>query len=183
MVDAKTPSKTPTKTISKTPETKDFSSQQMAAAQPTQLENQQSQPQAVKNVPTGVKIISVLDWIGAIIAILVGLLFAIVGGLAMGGGSSDGGLAALSGVISALGVLVIGIGVLVIGIFMIFVAKGLWQGKGWTRIAQIIISSLAIISGIVTWIQDSGVSIINLVYNIVVAGYLLFSPSVKEAFS
>lgn len=141
---------------------------------------------AQKQIPVGVKIISVLDWIGAVIMILAGLLFIGLGIFSFGGGASSierleqaGGLFAFLGAFALIG----GIILLGLGIFYIFVARGLWKGRNWARIAQIIFACIGMMFAIFGLIQLKFGNIFSLVISCLIAGYLLFSKKVKEAFS
>ena len=133
-----------------------------------------------KNVPTGVKIISVLYYISAVLGIIFGLLFFV-------GAGAIGSIASQIPIIEALGsglFIVGGIIMLVLGILGFFIGRGLWKGRNWARIVAIIFSVMGVLMAIFLMIQGS---IFNGIFNLIVSGfiggYLLFSPSVKEAFS
>jgi len=127
----------------------------------------------MKHVPGGVKIISVLYYIGAFLGVISGILFIFASGLI---GSALGILASLG---YFAGIIFIGLGV-----FGFFVARGLWKGKNWSRIVAIIFASLGTLTAALSMIQGEIVSnIFGLVINFAIGGYLLFSSKVKEAFS
>ena len=130
-----------------------------------------------KNVPTGVKIISVLDYIGAAILVILGLLF-IFGG---------GALAASIPIIGALGgafFIVIGIVFVAFAVLAFFVARGLWKAQKWAWIVSIIIACLGVLSALISMIQGNVTgNIFNLVVNGVIGAYLIFSKAVKQAFA
>lgn len=130
-------------------------------------------------VPTGVKIISVLYYIGAGLSILFGLLF-LVGAGFMGILASQIPLLGLlgSGLFVVVGIVVIGLGVL-----SIFIGRGLWKGKNWARIVAIIFSVLGILSGLYSIVKGSYSSLLGMVINLVIGGYLMFNSAVKSAFS
>jgi|SRR3989344_149147 len=135
---------------------------------------------AVASVPTGVKIISVLYYIGAVFGLLFGILFIV-------GAGFIGSIASQIPLIGALGAglfIVGGIIMIVFGILGFFIGRGLWKGRNWARIVAIIFACLGILIAIISMIQGSIISnIFSLVINGIIGGYLLFSSKVKEAFA
>ena len=126
-----------------------------------------------QEVPTGVKIISVLYYIGAVIGIILGLLF-FVGAEFIPRIETYG-----AGFFSIIGLVFIGIGVL-----GFLIGKGLWKARNWARIVAITSSSLAAISGIISIILGNIIpNILNLLLNINIIWYLLFNDRVKEVFT
>ena len=132
------------------------------------------------SVPTGVKIISVLYYIGAGFGILFGILFFVGAGF----------LGAVASQIPLLGAfgksLFIVVGIILIGlsVLSIFVGRGLWKGKNWARIVAIIFAALGAIMAIVSIVGGSianGIS--SLAVQLLIGGYLLLNSSVKSAFS
>lgn len=132
-----------------------------------------------QGVPTGVKVISVLYYIGAGFSILFGLLF-FVGAGYMGTLVSQIPLLGLlgSGFFVAVGIILIGLGAL-----SIFIGRGLWKGKNWARITAIIFSVLGILSGLYSVVKGNYFSLLGLLINLLIGGYLMFNSSVKSAFS
>ena len=131
-------------------------------------------------VPVGVKVISVLYYIGTVLLVLLGILM-IVGGGAVGAYLGDlGGLGSiLGGALIVVGIIMIGMAVL-----SFFVARGLWKGKNWARIVAIIFAVLGLIGAIMGIVQGSiSSNIVSLIVNGVIGGYLLFSKGVKAAFA
>jgi len=133
-----------------------------------------------QSVPTGVKVIAVLYYIGAVFGIIFGLLFLVGAGM-MGSiakqipllGALGAGLFVLGGII------MIGLGVL-----GFFVGRGLWKARPWARIVVIILSALGILMAVISMVQGNIASnIFNLVIQLVIGGYLLFSNNVKQAFA
>lgn len=135
-----------------------------------------------QSVPTGVKVISVLYYIGAVIGIVFGLLLLIGADFFMRTVSSNlpylplQGL--LSGIFIALGIILIGLSVL-----NFFIGRGLWKGKNWARIFVIIFSALGVISGLYSIVMGSYLSVLGVVINLSIGGYLMFNAAVKYAFS
>ena len=130
-------------------------------------------------VPAGVKIISVLYYIGAGFSLLFGLLFLI-------GAGFIGTLASKIPLLGLLGsglFIVVGIIIILLGVLSIFVARGLWKGKNWARIVAVIFAVLGILSGISSIIKGGYSSLFGLIINLLIGGYLMFNSSVKSAFS
>jgi hypothetical protein len=133
-----------------------------------------------KNVPIGVKVISVLYYIGAVFGILLGLLFLV-------GAGAMGALASQIPLIGALGAGLFIIGAIILlafGILGIFIGRGLWKAKNWARIVSIIFACLGIILAIVSIISGSiATNLISLIINGFIGWYLLFNSEVKKAFA
>lgn len=141
-----------------------------------------------KQIPVGVKIISVLYYISAVFGILVGLLFLVGAGMMSSIADKIPLLGALFAVLFVLFVLstnlfIGGIILMGLGILGFFVGKGLWKARPWARIVAIIIAALGILMAIISMIPENILNnIFILVIELVIGGYLLFSSSVKEAF-
>ena len=127
-------------------------------------------------VPTGVKIISVLYYIGAAFELLLGIaLFVGAGALK----TKIPFLAILGPFLIIGGIVLVGLAVL-----SFFVGRGLWKAQKWSRIVAIIFGALGALLAIVGMIQGNVVSnIVSLVISAAMVGYLLFSSDVKTAFS
>ena len=123
-------------------------------------------------VPTGVKIISVLYYIGAVFGILFGILF-------MVGAGFMGSIASQIPIIGALGAglfIIGGIIMLGLGVLGFFVGRGLWKARPWTRIVAIIFACIGIIMAIVSMIQGNVASnIFSLLISGVIGGFFIFS--------
>lgn len=131
-----------------------------------------------KSVPTGVKVISVLYYIGAAFGIIFGLL------LIVGSGVISSLLGSVFGALGAGLFIFWGIILLALGILGIFVGIGLWKARPWARIVAIIFSCLGILMAIISIVSGNIVSqLFNLIFQGVIAGYLLFNNSVKQAFA
>ncbi len=130
-----------------------------------------------KGVPTGVKVISVLYYIGAGLLFLLGLAAIFGAGAFVTMLSQLGPLAALgTGMFIVMGIIMIGLAVL-----SFFIARGLWNGRSWARIVAIILAALSIINGVYSIAQGMG-GWVGLVIQLIIGGYLLFNKDVKEAF-
>ena len=128
-------------------------------------------------VPTGVKVVSVLYYIGAAFE----LLFAVL--LFVGAGT----IASKIPIIGAIGSgLFIVVGVVLIGLAVLsfFVGRGLWKARKWARIVAIIFAVLGVLFAILGMVQGQVAgNIVGLVISGAVGGYLWFSSSVKAAFA
>ena len=129
-----------------------------------------------QHVPTGVKIISVLYYIGAVIELLLGIaLFFGAGALK----TKVPFLAFLGPFLIIGAVILIGIAVL-----SFFVGRGLWKAQKWSRIVAIAFAVLGVLLAIAGMVQGQIASnVVSLVISAAVGGYLLFSSEVKTAFS
>lgn len=134
-----------------------------------------------QQVPTGVKIISVLNYICAAGLGILGILFIVAAGM-MGSIASEIPLigALSSGLFIVLGIISLGFGVLAF-----FVGRGLWKLQPWARIVAIIFICLGIIESLISMVIQGDISsnIIGLIINVIIGSYLLFNKKVKEAFA
>jgi uncharacterized membrane protein len=133
-----------------------------------------------KSVPTWVKVIAVLYYIGAAFGILFGLAFLI-------GASAISSLATQINVLEFLGAgvfIAIGIFLIIFGALGIFIGRGLWKAHNWARIVAIIFSGLWVLLAIFSIVNGniSG-NIINFVLNLAIGLYLLFNKQVKNTFA
>lgn len=136
--------------------------------------------QDVRIVPTGVKVLAVLGYIGAGFLILFGLLSIIFASFMSSfvAENAQGELALSTGFF-----LIIGIFLLLMGAVNIFISRGLWKGRNWARIVIIIFSIIGFVSAILSLFMGDLTSIISLVINGIVAAYLLFNKKVNKCFS
>lgn len=130
-----------------------------------------------KSAPVGVKIISILYYIGAAVGLIFGL------SLMFGGGALStllGGLGILFGsLFIILGIILIGFAVL-----SFFIGRGLWKAQKWARIVAIIFGILGFLGGVFSLVGGSiGAGIVNILIEGFIIGYLLFSLEVKQFFS
>ena len=135
---------------------------------------------SVQSVPAGVKVISVLYYIGAVFGVLFGILFIVSAGYV----SSFASQIPLIGTLGASLFIVGGIIIICLGILGFFVGRGLWKARSWARIVAIIFACLGIIMAIFSMIQGNIIgNIFNLAIQLFIGGYLLFSNNVKESFA
>jgi len=130
-------------------------------------------------IPTGVKIISVLYYIGAVFGVIFGILFLVGAGAMSSIITSQIPMLAFfgSGLIILGGLLLIGMGVL-----YFFIARGLQRTQSWARIIVIIFACIGVLMGLISIFQGN-FSIISFGLNLAIGGYLLFSQEVKQAFA
>ena len=129
-----------------------------------------------EGVPTGVKIISVLYYIGAVLELLLGIALFV----------GAGALKAKIPFLAILGPFLIIGGIVLVGLAVLsfFVGRGLWKAQKWSRIVAIIFAVIGVLLTLIGMVQGNIVSnIISLVISAAIGGYLLFSNEVKAAFS
>ncbi|MDP7244607.1 MAG: hypothetical protein QF568_04630 [Flavobacteriales bacterium] len=147
-------------------------------------------------IPTGVKAISILFYIEAVMfGIIMGLIsfftFLIIRKPLVTNIPELPDIPALdtfSQVIILTGIFFIGLGIL-----YFFIGRGLWKGHKWARITAIIFTSLGILLAVISVVTSSVQGIVNtgnfiidiieMIVKLVVVGYLIFSSKVKAVFS
>jgi hypothetical protein len=131
--------------------------------------------------PTGVTVIAVLDFIGAALCVIGGLL-ALVGASFLGAflGQAQGGNAAAGGFAAMLGG-AIAVVFLLAGAIAAVIGWGLWGLKDWARILQIVFAGLGILFGLFGLLHISLMLLIRLAINALIIWYLL-KPEVAAAF-
>ena len=131
-----------------------------------------------KKIPTGIKVIAVINWISAGGLILLGLVFFVASSII----SAIGGeLFATLAKYSIIG----GILLICIGVLFLFAGIGMWRGRNWARITTVVLTCLIFIStvymlikapyGFLTYIPSAIVDL-WMIY------YLLLSKGAKQAF-
>ncbi len=124
--------------------------------------------------PKGVKVISVLYFLGSLLAFGFGVL-AIFGAnfftQVLGAGFFGKFFAIGKIVFIALGILGISVGI------------GLWRYKNWARLVAVFLALVGIILSILSVLKGNVTNnIFNLAISSIIGGYLFFSPKVKSAF-
>lgn len=146
-----------------------------------------------KSVPAGVKVISILYYLGATLLIIFGLLLIFVS-LFMGAGTSavsetvsDTQIAGMVANILAVGsilFIIVAIISIIWAVLSIIIGIGLWRARKWARIVAIMIGMLGILSSFGFFVIESYIlGILFMIYYLVGVGYLIFSKKVKEAFA
>lgn len=127
-------------------------------------------------VPTVVKVISVLYYIGAVFELIIAVLLFV----------GSGTIKTQVPLLAVLGPFLIVGGIILLGIAVLsfFVGWGLWKAKKWARIVAIIFAVLGVLLALIGMVQGQIVSnILGLVISAGVGAYLLFSSDVKTAFA
>lgn len=136
--------------------------------------------------PTGVTVLAILDFLGALILICAGLAFLLGMGIAGAGMMSQarGGGAFLAG-LGAIG----GVVFLVFAAISALIGIGLWKLKNWARIVTIVFSGLGILGGLLGLLTALlHFSVFTLVFRLVFIGiyaliiWYMLQPDVKKVF-
>ena len=132
-----------------------------------------------KEVSIGVKIISILYIIFAIIELVIAILLFI-------GASAIGVVLKYIPILSLLGsglLILVSMLVLGVGLITFFSGLGLWKRQKWARIVVIIFSILGFLRSLLSIIRGDYSSIVGLLINSIIGGYLIFNKNVKSTFS
>jgi len=144
-----------------------------------------------KEVPKEVELIAVLNIIGSIFLILIGIFLVIIKFIPVAepqlmpdGGISFSFFSFILGMFSQT-FLTLGLVFLPLGIFNLFVSIYLRKGRNWARICMIILMFMGVIGSVVSSIMGGDIvsKILGLIVPGLFGGYLLFNKKVKEAFS
>jgi|YelNatPaOPRAMG01_1025707.scaffolds.fasta_scaffold94794_2 MFS family permease len=129
--------------------------------------------------PFGVTVLAILEIISALFSLGAGALMLTAAGFIgaiigeMPGGSWGAGFSGLvAGMLIAIGVVMV-----ILGLISLFIAYGLWTGKGWAWTLCLVFSIIGLILSILS--LPSG--IISLIINILIL-YYLTRPHVKAFF-
>jgi predicted cobalt transporter CbtA len=148
-------------------------------------------------IPTGVKAISILFYIEAVMfGIIMGLIsfftFLIIRKPLVTNIPELPDIPALD-TFSQVIIILTGIFFIGLGILYFFIGRGLWKGHKWARITAIIFTSLGILLAVISVVTSSVQGIVNtgyfiidiieMIVKLVVVGYLIFSSKVKAVFS
>lgn len=134
-----------------------------------------------KQMPTGVKVIAVLNYIGA------GLLALLAIVSLFGAGMMSSLLENEFGLLGMLGggiFIVFAIILLAFAILSFFIGRGLWIGQQWARIISIVFAGLGVLFALIAIIGGEIIgNLFSLVVNGIIGGYLFFNKEVKAAFA
>lgn len=140
--------------------------------------------------PTGVTIISVLNFIGAGFCLLGALGMFLAGAVItqMVRSSAAAGPAGMQALAAGMGAILGVIFIIVAGLYLL-VGIGLWKLANWARILQIVLLALGLVFGVFGLLIGAaqfnlGVTVIRLIIMAIEAWILiyLFRPHVKQAF-
>ncbi len=134
-----------------------------------------------KEVPTGVKVIAILNYIVAGLLIITSLAF-IVGGSFIGSIFTNTELGPFGAIGGGLFIF-IGLIFLAFAVLAIFIGRGLWKGQNWARIVSLVFAVLGILFGLLSLISGEFSVIISLAINGLILWYLGFNKDVKAAFA
>jgi hypothetical protein len=132
-----------------------------------------------KTIPTGVKVLAILEYIGAVFLALLALALMFGGGML----ASFLGEMPLVGALAGGLFIVMGIIILPFAVLFFFIGRGLWKGQNWARIVSIVFAALGFASGIFSLIVGDFLSLGGILINGLIGWYLLFNVKVKEAFA
>jgi predicted membrane channel-forming protein YqfA (hemolysin III family) len=128
-----------------------------------------------KNSELTVKIIAILGYIGAGLAILGGLMVLLFGrGLGI---MYPAGMALIGTKAVLYAILMVAA-----GIVGIFVSKALWNHKNWARIVILIFCALGVLSALASMIRFFPRGIINLLIHGAIVYFLAFEKSITHLF-
>jgi hypothetical protein len=125
--------------------------------------------------PTGIKIISVVYYLSAVLYLAIAVISLFFPDIIFK-------IPDFNEITNSSASIIIGVIFILLTIFSITVATGIRKLKSWARIAIIIFCSLNIIGGIFSVVEGSYLSLINLIFNLLIASYLIFSKKIRESF-
>jgi hypothetical protein len=117
------------------------------------------------NRPTGISALAILELLGGVLAIILGLF------LAGAGSSILGGLGPISGIVAIIS-----------GLFAVAVGYGFWTGAKWSWWLAVILYIFGIIFSLASVVVGSVFSIVGLIIDALLL-YYLTRPGVKSWFS
>ena len=133
-------------------------------------------------VPIGVKIIAILNYIGAVFGVIFGILFIAGAGFVSTILESSNALASISEIAGAV-IIVLGIVFIAFGVLEFFIGRGLWKAQNWARVLSIIFAVLGLLMSLIAIFVGEFMSILWLIIYGAIGWYLWFSKEVKKAFS
>ncbi len=128
-----------------------------------------------KNRPIGVKILSILGFIGAGLGVLFGLLAVFAGPLFFALMPEIEELPWLASAGAAIS-LIVGIILIVFSLIGYFISRGLWDGKEWARIVTLVFSWISGISALFS------LDVFTVLLEGVIIWYLQFRKDVVKFF-
>ncbi|VVB79654.1 Uncharacterised protein [uncultured archaeon] len=119
--------------------------------------------------PVGVKILSILAYIGAVVTLILGIVM-LFGANFLSGFLSQ--WVPVSGFLVGSMIVFVGVVFIALAVLDYFVGRGLWSGQNWARILVLIFSVLSVLGSLRHF------DIVNIVIDAVIIWYLGFN---KEA--
>ena len=134
-----------------------------------------------REMPLGVKVLAVLGYIGAAIALIFAILFFV--GASFVDTLLQGANVPIPAGAGAAVAVVMGVLCLILAVLSYFIGRGLWRGQQWARVLVIIFSVLFFLGGVLSLIQGIWSGLFNIIVYGIIGGYLWFNQDVKDAFS
>ena len=125
-----------------------------------------------KNIPLGIKLVSIYFFIGAVLDIIVGLILIL---------SKETVINIFPTYLQNFYYFLIPFQI-GLGIFEVFLGQALWKTKKWARIAVFIVSGFQIIMSALMIQGNLANSITHIILYIIFVSYLFFSKKAKEVF-
>lgn len=129
-----------------------------------------------KEMPMGVKVLSVLAYIGAAFTLLVGLAMILGAKFFSSWLNNLPGYMSIGGEITSIMLIIFGILFLAFAVIDYFIAIGLRGGKNWARILVLVFSALSVVSSLMP------LDIVSLIIGGVIIWYLGFDEEAKDYF-
>ena len=134
-------------------------------------------------IPILVKILAILNYVGAWFSISYSLLLLFTEGF-LGLLLATIPFLNVFGLLGAIFFVLFGILMLGVGVLNIFIGRGLWEGKNWARILEIVFSCLGMLISLSYILRGQMIAgILLLLLSLVIGEYLLFNKKVKKAFN
>ena len=136
-----------------------------------------------KEIPVGIKVISILNFIVGAVQAVLGVLVLALGSFGLSifysAAPSSTYLESLSYV-----VVLVGVGLLLFSALYIGVGIGLWRGKAWARITQMILLILGFIGSVYSLIVGKFIilNLLNLLIVSIIFWYVCCSKEVRSVF-
>ena len=132
--------------------------------------------------PLGISILAIIELIFSALAAILGVVLAVVGGSLSSALQSAAGLGNVAaGTLTAIFSVIGGV-LVVVGLVGMLIGWGLWTGRGWARIIQIIFAVLGVIGGVGSLAIGAYTGVVSLISAAVIVWYV-FRPNVKAYFS
>lgn len=126
--------------------------------------------------PLGVTILAILEFVGGVLALLLGLFFMAVGPYVAELFAGTAVPPLLSALLGVLGVVF-----LVAGLVALLVGWGLWTGKGWAWWIVVVLEVLGVVSSLAGLAMGDPSSLLGLLIAALIL-YYFFKPHVKDFF-
>jgi len=129
-----------------------------------------------RNIPIGVRIISVIYYVGACLLGILGLIAFVLAG--------SGQVIPEFMVTGVLGTAVLGVVFIGLGALYYFIGRALWKGRKWAKVLVLILTIVSIIDELITLFTAgfSVIIIIMMIVNIAILYYLVFDKKSKAFF-